>query len=568
VIEDDLRAWLRSGLEAAAPGLGLDGDLPEPEVMEPRQKGHGDFATNVALAVAGRVGVAPRQVAEAITAALPAAPFVRSVEVAGPGFINVFLTDGWLHDVLRRIAEEGDVFGAAARNGARVQVEFVSANPTGPLHVGHARNAVLGDAIARLLDAAGFDVEREYYYNDAGGQMDRFGASVEVRYLQLFGRESEVTDGLSPEAYLEKIGGYRGEYVIAYAEGIAREHADALADLPAEERFVRLRREGAERAMGDIRATLARFNVRFDSYESEADLAADGEIDEAIERLRAGDHAYEADGAVWFRSTDFGDDKDRVLVRSDGTHTYFGADCAYLIHKFSRGFDRVLYVWGADHHGNVVRVRGAAQALGYDPGAVEMVIYQWVSFLRGHEPVPMGKRAGTFVSLDELIEEVGTDAARFHLLLSGSDHTMRFDIDEVKRRSMENPVYYVQYGHARIASILRKAEESGTALRSIDQVDLGLLVDPAEVDLLKALAEVPTTIAAAAELRAPHRIVHASQDVAARFHRFYTECRVVSEDAELTQARLWLCRGSKTVLARLLGLVGVSAPERMDRDDG
>jgi arginyl-tRNA synthetase len=556
VIEDDLRAWLRSGLEAAAPGLGLDGDLPEPEVTEPRQKGHGDFATNVALALAGRAGAAPREVAEAITAALPAAPFVRSVEVAGPGFINVFLTEGWLHDVLRRIADEGDVFGSAARNGARVQVEFVSANPTGPLHVGHARNAVLGDAIARLLDAAGFDVEREYYYNDAGGQMDRFGASVDAAYLSSLGRPTPIPED-----------GYHG----AYIEELGRELAatsPAWADLNDDERLAAVRQAAAERVLGWIDGSLARFNVRFDSYVSEADLAAKGTIDEAVERLRAGGHAYEADGAVWFRSTDFGDDKDRVIVRSNGTHTYFGADCAYLIHKFSRGFDRVLYVWGADHHGDVVRVRGAAQALGYDPGAVEMVIYQWVSFLRGGGPIPMSKRAGTFVSLDELIDEVGTDAARFHLLLSGSDHTMRFDIDEVKRRSMENPVYYVQYGHARIASILRKAEEAGIALHPVGEVDLSLLVDPAELELLKALSDAPVTIAAAAELRAPHRVVHASQDVAARFHRFYTECRVVSDDAELTQARLWLCRGSKTVLARLLGLVGVSAPERMDRDDG
>ena len=556
MIEDDLRAWFRSGLEAAAPGLGLDGDLPEPEVMEPRQKGHGDFATNLALAVAGRAGVAPRQVAEAIVAALPAAPFVRSVEVAGPGFINVFLAEGWLHDVLRRIAEEGDAFGSAARNGTRVQVEFVSANPTGPLHVGHARNAVLGDAIARLLDAAGFDVEREYYYNDAGGQMDRFGASVEAAYLTHLNQPT-----LIPED------GYHGSYIDALGHELAVT-SPGWAAMPDDERLAGIRQAAAERVLGWIDASLERFNVRFDHYVSEADLAAKGEIDEAIERLRRTGFAYEADDAVWFRSTDFGDDKDRVLVRSDGTHTYFGADCAYLIHKFSRRFDRILYVWGADHHGNVVRVRGAAQALGYDPDAVEMVIYQWVSFLRGGEPVPMSKRAGTFVSLDELIDEVGTDAARFHLLLSGSDHTMRFDIDEVKRRSMENPVYYVQYGHARIASILRKAEEAGIALRPVGEVDLSLLVDPAELELLKALSDAPVTIAAAAELRAPHRVVHASQDVAARFHRFYTECRVVSDDAELTQARLWLCRGSKTVLARLLGLVGVSAPERMDRDDG
>ena len=568
MIEDDLRAWLRSGLEAAAPRLGLDGDLPEPELMEPRQKEHGDFATNVALAVAGRAGAPPRRVAETIAAALPQAPFVRAVEVAGPGFINVFLTEAWLYDVLRRIAEEGDRFARAPRTGRRVQVEFVSANPTGPLHVGHARNAVLGDAIARLLDAAGDDVEREYYYNDAGGQMDKFGLSVEVRYLQLLGREDEVTGGRSVEQYLDDISGYKGTYVIAYAEDIRFEAGDAPADLSSEERLARLREEGARRAMDDIRATLAAFNVGFDSYVSEADLAAAGDIDEAIERLRKSGDAYEAEGAVWFRSTSYGDDKDRVLVRSTGLHTYFAADCAYLIHKFGRGFDRAIYVWGADHHGDVVRVRGAAQALGLDPSAVEMVIYQWVSFLRGGEPVPMSKRDGTFLSLDELIDEVGTDAARFHLLLFSSDHTMRFDIDEVKRQSMENPVYYVQYGHARIASILRTAEDSGVSIRPIDEVDLDRLVDPAEIELLRGLADVPATIITAAELRAPHRIAHAAQDVAARFHRFYTDCRVVSDDEELTQARLWLCRASKTVLAMLLGLVGVSAPERMDRDDG
>jgi arginyl-tRNA synthetase len=556
VIEDDLRIWLLSGLEAAAPGLGLDGDLPEPEVMEPRQKEHGDFATNIALAVARRVGAPPRQVAEAITAVLPVVPFVRSVEVAGPGFINVFLTEGWLHDVLRRIAEEGERFGTMPRNGIRVQVEFVSANPTGPLHVGHARNAVVGDAIARLLDAAGYDVEREYYYNDAGGQMDRFGASVDAAYLTQLGRPTPIPED-----------GYHGEYIQGLGKELAAS-APAWADRPDDERFAGVRQAAAERVLGWIDASLARFNVRFDSYVSEADLAAEGEIDDAIARLDEAGATYRDDGALWFRSTAYGDDKDRVVVRSNGLHTYFGADCAYLVHKFSRGFDRVLYVWGADHHGDVVRVRGAAQALGFDPGAVEMVIYQWVSFMRGGAPVPMSKRAGTFVSLDELIDEVGTDAARFHLLLSGSDHTMRFDIDEVKRQSMENPVYYVQYGHARIASILRRAEEAGIALRPIDEVDLDLLVDPAEIDLLKALAEVPATIATAAEVRAPHRIVHASQDVAGRFHRFYTGCRVVSDDDALTQARLWLCRGSKTVLAGLLSLVGVSAPERMERDDG
>ena len=556
MIEDELRGWFRSGLEAAASGLGLDGDLPEPDVMEPRQKEHGDFATNVALEVASRIAASSRTVAEAIVAALPPAAFVRKVEVAGPGFINVFLTEGWLHDVLRRIAAEGASYGTAPRTEQRVQVEFVSANPTGPLHVGHARNAVLGDALARLLDAAGWTVEREYYYNDAGGQMDRFGASVDASYLSHLGRPTDIPED-----------GYHGAYIDELGRELAVEEP-GWAALPDEERLAAVRGAAAARVLGWIDATLARFNVRFDSHVSEAALDRKGEIAQAIDQLRASGNAYEAEGAVWFRSTAFGDDKDRVLVRSDGRHTYFGADCAYLIDKFDRGFDHLIYVWGADHHGDIARVRGAAQALGFEPGAVEIVIHQWVSFLRGGEPVPMSKRAGTFVSLDELIDEVGADAARFHLLLFGNDHTMRFDIETVRQRSMDNPVYYVQYGHARIASILRTAKEAGVVLQPIGTVDLAILVEPAETELLKALAEVPAVIAKAAALRAPHRVAHASQDLAARFHRFYTECRVVSDDSARTQARLWLCRASGSVLANLLGILGVSAPERMDRVEG
>ena len=359
-------------------------------------------------------------------------------------------------------------------------------------------------------------MEREYYFNDAGGQMDRFGASVEARYLQALGRDAEVPED-----------GYHGEYVAAYAADIVREQGDALADLPPEERFVRLRTEGARRAMDGIRETLARFGVAFDTYVSEATLEERGEIGEAIDRLFAAGKVYEADGATWFRSTDYGDDKDRILVRSNGRHTYFGADCAYLIDKFRRGFDHLVYVWGADHHGDVVRVKGAADALGFDPNRVELMIYQFVAFQRGGEPLQMSKRAGTFVSLDELLDEVGADAARFHLLLFSNDHSMRFDIEEVAQRSMENPVYYVQYGHARIASIVRKAADAGIELRPLDTVDLSLLGQDAELELLRALADVPEVLARAAELRAPHRVAHAAQDIAARFHRFYTECRVV-----------------------------------------
>ena len=556
MIEQQLRDWLAAGLAAAAPTLGLGADPPTPELQVPRQKEHGDFATNVALILAKRAGASPRDVAEALIDVLQPAPFVEKVEIAGPGFINIWTTDDWLHDVVRRIAAQGPGYGRGVPTGVRVQVEFVSANPTGPLHVGHARNAVLGDAIARLLAFAGDTVEREYYFNDAGGQMDRFGASVEARYLQLLGREAEVPED-----------GYHGDYIDAYARDIVREHGDGLAELPTDERFVRLRAEGARRAMEGIRATLARFNIAFDTFVSEASLQDAGEITEAIDRLRAADLIFEDEGAVWFRSTTFGDDKDRIVVRSNGRHTYFGADCAYVVDKFRRGFDHLIYIWGADHHGDVVRVKGAAAGLGFDPDRVELLLYQFVSFLRRGEPVPMSKRAGTFVSLEELIDEVGADAARFHLLLFSNDHSMRFDIEEVARQSMENPVYYVQYGHARIAAILRKAAEGGIEMRPVDEVDLALLRHDAEAGLLRALADAPDVLARAAELRAPHRIAHAAQDLAARFHRFYTECRVVGDDPELTQARLWLCRASQQVMANLLDVLGVSAPQRMDRDD-
>jgi arginyl-tRNA synthetase len=386
--------------------------------------------------------------------------------------------------------------------------------------------------------------------------MDRFGRSVEARYLQLVGRPAEVPED-----------GYHGDYVAELAKDIHDAEGPALADLAQDERSVRLREEASHRVLGWIGETLERFGVAFDVWTSERDLADRGEIDAAIDRLRAAGHVYEHEGATWFRSTSFGDDKDRVLVRSNGLHTYFAADCAYLVDKFSRGFDRVVYVWGADHHGGVVRVRGAAEALGYDPGAVEIVLYQWVSFLRGGVPVPMSKRAGTFIALDELIDEVGADAARFHLLMFSNDATMSFDIETVRRQSMDNPVYYVQYGHARIASLLRTAAERGVAMRPLAMTDLSRLEHESELDLLRAIADAPAAIAAAAELRAPHRLTHAAHDLAAEFHRFYTDCPVLSDDDELTHARLWLCAGAKQVIANLLSLLGVSAPEAMARDD-
>jgi arginyl-tRNA synthetase len=556
MIEERLSALVREALLAASGELGLEAAPPLVEISTPKQRSHGDFSTNVALVVASRAGRQPRDVAETILRYLPGDPVVRSVSVAGPGFINFEVADDWLYESLRHAVTLGASFGRTEPAGQSVQVEFVSANPTGPLHIGHARNAALGDALASLLEAAGWDVQREFYFNDTGGQMDRFGASVEARYLQALGRQAEVPDD-----------GYHGEYITDLARELVDRLGDALADLPPLERLERIRDASAERVLGWIRATLERFGVRFDSYVSESDLAGRGEIDLAIERLRSAGYVYEAEGAVWFRSTAFGDDKDRPLVRSAGTHTYFAADCAYLIDKFSRGFDHLVYVLGADHHGDVARIQGAARALGYDPGRVEILIYQFVSFLRGGEPMSMSKRAGSFLTLDELIDEVGTDAARFTLLSHSNDSPMNFDIEFVKRQSIENPVYYVQYGHARIASILRNASERGEPGR-LEDADLSLLSSEPELELLRRIAELPNRVAEAAELRAPHRLTHDAQDLAAEFHRFYTECRVLTDDEALTRARLWLCVGAKLAIANVLRLLGVSAPESMERADG
>ena len=557
MIEERIAALVREALVALDAELGLAGELPEIELSTPKQKEHGDFATNVALVLAGKAKRKPREVAELVVANLPPAPFVERAEVAGPGFINLFVTDDWLFEVLRDVVRLGAAYGRAEPLGRSAQVEFVSANPTGPLHIGHARNAVIGDAIAGVMEAAGWSVQREYYFNDAGRQMDLFGASVEARYMERFGREARVP----PD-------GYHGSYIAEVAEDIATTFGDAFVDLPPDERRERILDEGAARILEGIKATLARFGVRFDRYLHERELHDSGEIQQAVERLRSAGYVDEADGAVWFRATAFGDDKDRVLIRANGAPTYFAADCAYVVDKFGRGFDHLVYVWGADHHGDVVRVKGAAQAMGFDPGAVEMVLYQFVTLYRAGELVRMSKRAGDIVTLDELLDEVGVDATRFTLLSRSNDSPLDFDIELAKRQSMDNPVYYVQYGHARIASILRNAAERGVELGPLEQADLSLLSTEAEIDLLKAVADLPAQVREAADLRAPHRLTYHVREVAERFHRFYTECRVLTDDDALTQSRLWLCVVARQTIANVLALLGVSAPESMERSDG
>jgi arginyl-tRNA synthetase len=558
MIEDRLARLVQEALLAAASDL----DLPEApvtvEIIRPRAKEHGDYATNVALALGPALGRSPRDVADVIVEHLPPAGFVAKAEVAGPGFVNFFLAHPWLYEELSEVQRLGSAYGRVdVGAGELVQVEFVSTNPTGPLHVGHGRGAAVGDALARLLEAAGYRVEREYYVNDAGGQAELFGASLEARYLQHFGREAEIPEG-----------GYQGGYMADLAAEIAADHGEALLDLPAEERRARLGEEGIRRELAAIRATLERMDVRIDTWFHETRLRAEGRIEQAIQLLKDRELAYEEDGAIWFRSTRFGDDKDRVLIRSNGEPTYFAADCAYLRDKFARGFDRLIYVWGADHHGTVKRLQGAVQAYGYELDRVEFILYQLVSLYRGGEPVRMSKRTGDIITLDEVLDEVGPDAARYTLLTRSTDTTLDFDIELVKSQTLENPVYYVQYAHARIASILRYAEEQGVAMEPFEKVQVEELVHETELDLLRKIAELPEQIRFACEARAPYRLTKYAEELAADFHRFYTECRVVTDDAELTQARLHLAAATRQVIANVLAILGVSAPDTMDRLGG
>jgi arginyl-tRNA synthetase len=556
MIERELVRLIRAAVEAAWPDLD---DLGiEIEVTRPRQKEHGDYATSVALALGAATGRNPREVAESLVPHLSPSDLIAKVEVAGPGFINVTVAHSWLYRVLEEIGRQGHAYGRIEEpEPEHVQVEFVSTNPTGPLHVGHGRNAVVGDSLARVLEAAGHRIQREYYVNDAGTQADLFGASVEARYLERFGRPGEVPEG-----------GYHGEYVVDLAGEIAADLADSLLDVPVDERRTRLAEEGMRRALVGIRATLERFGVTFDAWFHESTLHAQGHIDAAIRRLRELDQAYEKDGAVWFRAERFGDEKDRVLIRATGDPTYFAADCAYLLRKFDRGFDRLIYVWGADHHGAVKRLQGAAEAYGFDPARLEFILTQLVALYRAGEPVRMSKRTGDIVTLDELLDEVGSDAARYTLLSRSSDTALDFDIDLVTRQSLDNPVYYVQYAHARIASLIRYAEEQGTVIRPFAEVAPEELVHETELDLLRKLADFPEQILVAGAMRAPYRLTRYAEELAADFHRFYTECRVVTDDASLTQARLHLSSATKQVIGNVLALLGVSAPDSMERLEG
>jgi arginyl-tRNA synthetase len=555
-VQRDLAGLFRAALVRAAEAgaLALDPDaIPEPALERPRQPEHGDWATNVALVLAKVAKAPPRAVAEAMVAHLDAPGWVAGVEVAGPGFVNVRLDRRWFAGLVRRILAGKKSFGAVdLGRGERVNVEFISANPTGPLHVGNARLAPTGDALANLLTLTGHKVEREYYLNDAGSQLDLLGASVEAAYLELLGRPASPP----PD-------GYRGGYVAELAAALQAEQGDTLAGLDPAERRTRVTEWSYQRMLEAIRRTLARLGVHFDVWFSERTLHQSGAIADTVNELRERDLIEDRDGAVWLRTTRFGDDKDRPLIRSSGAPTYLAADIAYYRDKRRRGADRLIFLWGADHHGYIPRIRAVVRVYGDPDGTAEFVIGQMVRLVRAGQPAKMSKRAGDIVTVDDLIDEVGKDAARYTMLRFSVDTPMEFDIEAVTRQSMDNPVYYVQYAHARLSSVFRQGEQVGFVPVPVEEADLELLDHPMEAALLRQLAAFEELVLVATRQRAPHRLTRYAEELAATFHRFYGECRVLTDDLALSSARWWLCQATRQVLGNTLALIGVDAPERM-----
>ncbi|MGH2759145.1 MAG: arginine--tRNA ligase [Actinomycetota bacterium] len=556
MIERDLRTLVREAItHAHAAGELRSAETPIFDVTQPQRREHGDWTTNVAFVLTKSERKPPDVIARKIIEHLPQRDWVKKAEIAGKGFINFHLSNAWLYEIAGRVLEAGERFGATDEGqGMSVDVEFVSINPTGPLHIGSARNAALGDAIARLLEFHGYAVTREYYFNDAGSQMSNFGLSVGVRYLELLGRSA----GMPQDGYL-------GDYVRDIAKRIRDAYGDGYADVPLPELGEAMREHAYPIVIDGIERSLERFRVHMDVWFKERDLYEGGKVEAVLTALEKHGYVFEHEGAKWLRTTDFGDSRDRPVVRSFGEKepTYLLPDLAYHLDKVGRGFDSMIVVLGADHHGHAPSLKAGMQALGVDPERIEVIIYQWVHMVRGGSELSMSKRAGTFVTLDELMDEVGVDAARYTLLSGSAENTIRFDIDEVKRQSLENPVYYVQYGHARIASILRHAAEEGVVEQG--EIVWDELRHEAEVELMRAIAGFEETVLVAARQRAPYRLAKYAEELARHFHRFYTECRVVTEDAKLTRARLALSRATKQVLSNALGLLGVEAPERMDR---
>jgi arginyl-tRNA synthetase len=536
----------------AAGALAFDA-IPAFEVEATKHAEHGDLAANLALVLAKQAKMPPRQVAEVIINNL-AAPegMLLKVEIAGPGFINFFMADAYWYQVISEIARLGPAYGDSEMGaGVKVQVEFVSANPTGPLHIGHGRGAALGDALANLLAATGHTVEREYYINDVGNQILTLGKSLYFRLRELSGEAVEFPAD-----------GYQGDYMKDLARDYLAAGGAPPPPDPREDVLVTLGRYAGDTILADIKRDLDDFGVGFDHWFSETDLYNQGLVEQSFTLLKDQGYLYEQDGALWFRATQFGDEKDRVVRRGNGATTYFASDIAYHLHKFRRGFDQVVDIWGADHHGYVPRLQAAAQALGFE-GRLRVILVQLVSLLRQGEPVAMTTRGGTFVTLREVMDEVGKDAARFIFLTRRPDAQLEFDLEVAKQQSSDNPVYYVQYAHARLASVFRQAAAQGIEREAIDPARFPRLTLPEEMAILKLLANYPELVEGAARNREPHRLTYFLTELAAQLHSYYYKHRFISDDVELTQARFWLVSGVKAVLAHGLGILGVEAPETM-----
>ncbi|MBM7853763.1 arginyl-tRNA synthetase [Desulfohalotomaculum tongense] len=536
-----------------------DGEIPPLTVPEfivevPREKGHGDFATNLALMLAKPAKNAPRKLAEIIVNKLElAGTSVQKVEIAGPGFINFHLDPYWMHRVLLQVEEQGEHYGRVdLGEGTKVQVEFVSANPTGLLHMGNARGAALGDSLASILEFAGYDVQREYYINDAGNQIENFGRSLEARYLQQLGQDVPL-----PEE------GYHGEDLIDTVKNFIQQYQDKYLNVDGATRREKLVQFALKEKLTAIKNTLLDFGVIYDVWFSEQSLHQSGAIEETIKELQQKGYIYEHENALWFKATAFGDEKDEVVVRSNGIPTYFAADIAYHKNKFQRGFQRVINIWGADHHGHVNRMKGSMEALGYNRDSLEIILMQLVRLLRGGEVVRMSKRTGRFVTLSELIAEVGKDAARYFFIMRSPDSHLEFDLDLAKSQTNDNPVFYIQYAHARICSIFRQLAERGGEKPTAKEVDLKVLQNEQEINLIRKLAHFPVEISMAAQTMAPHRIAKYLHELAGLFHSFYNSSRVIVDDPRLSAARLVLVNATGIVLRNGLRLIGVSAPEKM-----
>ena len=518
----------------------------------PKDKTNGDYATNIAMQLTRIAKKAPRAIAEAIVANLDQeAANIEKVEIAGPGFINITVKKDYLQEVVKTVLEQQAEYGRTnAGAGERIQVEFVSANPTGDLHLGHARGSSVGDSLSNVLDLAGYDVSREYYINDAGNQINNLALSIEARYFEALGNADSMPED-----------GYRGQDIKDIAEDLVKEHGDKFVSLTHEERFEEFRKHGLKVELAKLQQDLEDFRVSFDVWYPESSLYENGKIDKALNKLRENGHVFEEEGATWFRSTTFGDDKDRVLIKNDGSYTYLMPDIAYHEDKIQRGFQKLINVWGADHHGYIPRMKAAIEALGYDRETLEVSIIQMVQLYKDGEKMKMSKRTGKAVTMRELVELVGLDAVRYFFAMRSGDSHMDFDLDLAVSQSNENPVYYSQYAHARICSILRQADEQGFTA-SMENLDL--LTSEKEFDVLKKIGDFPQVIADAAKLRAPHRVTTYIQELASQFHSFYNANKVLdAANEDLTRARIALITAVKTTLANALKTVGVNAPEKM-----